>query len=123
MGRRTKSNVPQDVPLKWNVEKAATEFGLSIMTLRKALNKTSATPDQDGLYMTRQIIAALYGALHQEKVRTQKELADRYMLENQITRAEVLNRSEVDAFSRRSPTRSRPGSCARIWIGGRRRTF
>jgi hypothetical protein len=65
------------------------------MTLRKALAKTSATPDSDGLYTTQQIVAALYGALHQEKVRTQKELADRYMLENQITRAEVLNRAEL----------------------------
>ena len=66
------------------------------MTLRKALAKTSATPDSDGLYTTQQIVGALYGALHQEKVRTQKELADRYALENQITRAEVLNRAEVE---------------------------
>jgi len=49
MPRTSKSNLPQDVPLKWNVEKAAQEFGLSIMTLRKALNKNSAAPDQDGL--------------------------------------------------------------------------
>jgi hypothetical protein len=96
MARTSRSNLPQDVPLKWNVEKGAVEFGLSIMTLRKALAKTSATPDSDGLYTTRQIVAALYGALHQEKVRTQKELADRYMLENAITRREVLNRAEVE---------------------------
>jgi hypothetical protein len=49
MGRTTKSNLP----LKWNVEKAAAEFGLSNMTLRKALNKTSAAPDQDGVYTRR----------------------------------------------------------------------
>ena len=96
MARASRSNLPQDVPLKWNIEKGAAEFGLSIMTLRKALAKTSATPDSDGLYTTQQIVAALYGALHQEKFRTQKELADRYALENQITRAEVLNRAEVE---------------------------
>jgi hypothetical protein len=96
MARTSRSNLPQDVPLKWNVEKAATEFGLSIMTLRKSLNKSSAAPDKDGLFSTRQIVAALYGALHQEKVRTQKELADRYALENAITRAELLRRSEVE---------------------------
>jgi len=45
MGRTTKSNLPQDVPLKWNVEKGAAEFGVSNATLRKALAETSAAPD------------------------------------------------------------------------------
>jgi len=55
MGRTTKSNLPQDVPLKWNGEKAFQEFGLSIMTLRKALNQGSAEPDAGGCYSTEQI--------------------------------------------------------------------
>jgi hypothetical protein len=92
---RTKTNVPQ-VALRWSVQRAGIEFGLTTNTLRKALNKNSAAADADGLFSTQQIVAALYGALHQEKVRTQKELADRYMLENQITRGEVLNRAEVE---------------------------
>ena len=96
MGRTTKSNLPQDVPLKWNVEKAAAEFGLNNMTLRKALNKTSAAPDQDGLYTTRQIAGAVSGgAFYEEKLRTQRQITERYTLENQITRAEVLNRAEL----------------------------
>jgi hypothetical protein len=94
--RISKSNLPQDVPLRWNVEKAAAEFGLSIMTLRKALNKNSAAPDQDGLYTTRQIGAAVYGgALSEEKLRTQRQITERYTLENQITRGEMLNRAEL----------------------------
>ena len=95
MPPRSKSNVPVE-RLRWTVEKAAGEFALTTDTLRKALAKDSAVADADGLFSTQQIVAALYGALHQEKVRTQKELADRYMLENQITRAEVLNRAEVE---------------------------
>jgi hypothetical protein len=94
MGRVTRSNVPAEA-LRWRVERAGVEFGVSSNTLRKALGKNSAAPDRDGLFLTAQIVASLYGALHQEKVRTQKELADRYTLENQITRAEVLNRAEV----------------------------
>ena len=36
MGCTTKSNLPQHVPLKWNVEKGAAEFGVSNATLRRA---------------------------------------------------------------------------------------
>jgi hypothetical protein len=93
--RTTRSNVPQNEPLKWNVEKGAAEFSVSIGTLRKALAKNSAEPDSDGLFSTRQIIAALYGALDQEKLATQKELTKRYQLNNCIVEASVLNRAEV----------------------------
>ena len=93
MGRTTKSNLPQDVPLKWNVEKGAQEFGLSIMTLRKALNKISAAPDSDGLYTTRQIGSAVYGgALSEEKLRTQRQITRKLELENAITTGSVLGR-------------------------------
>ena len=95
MSRPTKSNVAA-AALRWSVERAGIEFGLTSQTLRKSLNKNSAVADANGLFTTRQIVAALYGALHQEKVRTQKELADRYALENAITRAELLRRSEVE---------------------------
>jgi hypothetical protein len=95
MGRPSKSNVAA-AALRWSIERAGIEFGLASQTLRKSLAKSSAAPDANGLFSTQQIVAALYGALHQEKVRTQKELADRYALENQITRAEVLNRAEVE---------------------------
>jgi hypothetical protein len=94
--RTTRSNVPQNEPLKWNVEKGAAEFAVSIGTLRKALAKDSATPDTDGLYTTQQIAAAIYGALHFEKVRTQRELARKLELENSITTASVLNRHALE---------------------------
>ena len=95
MSRPTKSNVAA-AALRWSVERAGIEFGLTSQTLRKSLNKNSAVADANGLFTTRQIVDALYGALHHEKLRTQRELADRYALENQITRAEVLNRAEVE---------------------------
>jgi hypothetical protein len=94
MGRQTKSNVPP-AALRWSVERAGIEFGVSSNTLRKSLGKNSATPDQDGLFSTAQIVTALYGALHQEKLRTQRQVADRITLENEITRAEVLNPTEL----------------------------
>ena len=57
---RTKSNVPK-AALRWTVERAGVEFGLSTGTLRKALGKNSAAPDADGLFTTKQIVAAIYG--------------------------------------------------------------
>jgi hypothetical protein len=91
---RSKSNVPA-AALRWRVERAGVEFGCSSNTLRKSLAKNSAAADQDGLFTTQQIIAALYGALHQEKLRTQRQIADRITLENQITRGELLNRAAL----------------------------
>jgi hypothetical protein len=85
MGRVTKSNLPQNVPLKWNVEKAAAEFGLTIMTLRKALSKDSTRPGEDGCYSTKQICEALFGDMHKEKIATQRQITERITLENQIT--------------------------------------
>ena len=61
MGRTTKSNLPQDVPLKWNVEIGAAEFGVSNATLSKALAKNSAEPDANGLFKSRQIADAVCG--------------------------------------------------------------
>jgi len=68
---------------------------VSNATLRKALVKNSAEPDQDGLYTTQQIAAAIYGALHIEKIKTQRQITERITLENQITRGKMLNRAEI----------------------------
>jgi hypothetical protein len=76
------------------------EFNFSIPTLRAALAKNSAVPGEDGCFSTQQIVDSLFGALHLEKIRTQRATTERITLENQITRAEVLNRSALEqAFS------------------------
>jgi len=95
MGRNTKSNV-SEAALRWSVERAGIEFGLTSATLRKALNKNSAAPDKDGLFTTQQIAAAIYGALHIEKLKTQREITRKLALENAITTGSVLNRAELE---------------------------
>jgi hypothetical protein len=95
MSVQTRSNLPQHEPLRWNLKKAATEFGTTVDTLTKSLNQVSASPDSDGCYSTKQLIQARFGALYQEKLRTQREMGDRIALENQITRSEVFNKSEL----------------------------
>jgi len=81
--------------LRWSVERAGIKFGLTSQTLRRSLAKTSATPNADGLFTTQEIIAALFGELHLEKIRTQRALARKLELENAITTASVLNRAEL----------------------------
>jgi hypothetical protein len=91
---RVRSNVPTEA-LRWSVERAGVEFGLGSQTLRKALAKNSTTPDMNGFYTTAQVIAAIYGALHFEKLRTQRARAQQLELQNAITKGEVLNRAEL----------------------------
>jgi hypothetical protein len=81
--------------LKWFCDRAAIEFSLASHTLRKALAKNSAAPDADGLYTTAQIVAAIYGSMHIEKLATQRELRRKLELENAITTATVLDRSAL----------------------------
>jgi hypothetical protein len=92
---RSKSNLPQNQVLKWNVDLASREFGLAIATLKKALGKISAIPDADGLYSTSQLLSAVYGALDVERLKTQAQITRKYTLENQITEGEVVNRKEL----------------------------
>ena len=94
VSRLTKSNVPA-APLRWSIERVGIEFGLASQTLRKSLAKTSATPDADGLFTTKQIIAAVYGAFDQEKLATQKQWTRKYEIANAVAEASVLDRSEL----------------------------
>ena len=89
-----KTNVPI-AALRWSVERAGIEFGMSSATLRKSLAKNSAVPDRDGLFSTAQLVAAIYGGLYLERLRTQRARAQQLELQNAITTGEVLNRAEL----------------------------
>jgi len=92
---RTKSNVPQNEPLRWNVEVGGRELGLANATLRKALNKSGAIPDEHGCFSTRQLIAAVFGAIDLEKLRTQEQITRKYQLDNAIVEASVVRKDEL----------------------------
>jgi len=94
MAGRTRSNVPK-AALKFAVERAAIEFGTTSQTLRKALNKASIRADADGLFTTAQIVTALFGEMHQEKLKTQRELTRKHALANAVVEAGLLDRAEL----------------------------
>jgi hypothetical protein len=92
---RLKSNLPQNEPLKWNVDVAAREFGWAAPTLRKALNKDRAIPDEGGCYSTKQLLGAVFGAIDLEKLRTQEQITKKYRLDNRIIEASVINKDAL----------------------------
>jgi hypothetical protein len=75
---------------------AGVEFGPASQTLRKSLAKSFATPDPNGLFTTKQIVAALHASMDVEKLSTQKEVRRNLELEKAITTGSVLNRAEIE---------------------------
>ena len=94
MASRPRGNVSRK-ELRWTIEPASIEFGTAQNTLRKGLSQAHVACGSDGCFTTAQICEGLFGVMRQEKIKTQRELTRRYLLENQITEAEVLMRSEV----------------------------
>ena len=92
---RCKSNLPQNEPLRWNIDVAGREFGFASPTVRKMLNKSGAIPDEGGCYTTRQLIGAIFGAIDLEKLRTQEQITRKYQLDNAIVEASVVNKVAV----------------------------
>jgi hypothetical protein len=85
------------------------EFDVAKDTLRRRLGDSHKEPGPDGRHTTKQLTSALFGDLYGAKLRTQNEQAEKLRIENEISRAEVLSRSELskvfaaiaDAFASR----------------------
>ena len=81
--------------LRWNLAMAEREFNVAKDTLRRRLGDSHEEPGPDGRYTTKQLTSALFGDLYGAKLRTQNEQAEKLRIENEISRAEVLSRSEA----------------------------
>ena len=86
------SNIPVE-PLRWSIERAAPEFKLAEMTLRRQLGSIGARPDAGGCFSTAQITEALFGDLHAERVRLTRAQCRKVALHNAITTGTVVDRS------------------------------
>jgi hypothetical protein len=87
-------------PLRWTIESASREFRLAPVTLRKNLRQADIQPAEDGTFDTQKIVAGLFGSLREQRLLKERELTKKYFLENQITEANYLSRSELEkAFS------------------------
>jgi len=97
MSRISRSNLP-DQPLRWSVEKAAAEFGVTHPTLRKALAQNSIQADADGCFSTKEITSAVFGNLAEEKLLTQRELTRKHANENAIIEGLYVDRAQLMAL-------------------------
>jgi hypothetical protein len=92
----SRSNIPPEA-LRWPVKRAAVEFRLNHMTLRKLLGAAGVQTDGDSCVSTSQIVEALYGSMHQAKLETEKERKKKLALENAILEATVVDRATLMA--------------------------
>jgi hypothetical protein len=93
---RPRGNVTRK-PLRWSIDAAAPEFMMSVNTLRKLLNQASVAPGEDGCYSTAQLLSAIYGRMHEEKLRTQEQLTKKYELANRTAEGNLLDRASLMA--------------------------
>jgi hypothetical protein len=77
-------------PIRWTVEKAASEFQIDRKTLSKRIRGGDIRPGTDGRFSTEQICAAVFGDYRREQLREMRERADKLTLENQLTRKERI---------------------------------
>lgn len=88
------TNIP-DEDLRWSVNAAAREFGITAPTLRKRLITAREMAARDKCYSTEQIVKAIFGSIQGERLREIKERADNMALKNASFRGEMLDRGEL----------------------------
>jgi hypothetical protein len=94
MARIADSNIPA-TPLRWSVAGAGRELDLAEATLERKIRDAQVFPDAGGCYTTKQLTEAIFGSLFRERLRRITEEADKVALANQVSRGELLNRSEL----------------------------
>jgi hypothetical protein len=88
-------NIPKE-SLRWTLANAAQEFGYSKTQLINRLNKQNIQPDENGLFSTQQIMAALTDKSKLLKDEYTKEQIEKLKLHNAAVNAEFLRREDID---------------------------
>jgi hypothetical protein len=95
MAKPNGSNIPQE-ELRWSLDAACREFGITSHTLHKRLVAVNERADlEDKCYSTEQIITAVFGSIQGERLREVREKADNLALKNASLRGELLDRMEL----------------------------
>jgi hypothetical protein len=91
---RVASNIPQD-PLRWSVLRAAEEFDIDQVTLRKRLVKADEQPGEDACYSTQQIIGSIFDSSKALRDREVKAKAEHWEIRNSVLKGELLDRQDT----------------------------
>lgn len=85
--------------LKWDLAKAAIEFGTDPRTLLKKLEQNRQYPNARGKYSTRQLLDAIYDESYKQRNELLKTQTEKLRLQNEARRAALVPAKELDAFS------------------------
>jgi len=77
--------------LRWNVSRAASEFGMDRQTVGSRIKGAAIEPGSDGCWTTRQICAAIYGDIHGEKLQLTREQRKKVEMQNEETEGRLVS--------------------------------
>src|SRR5438477_9794256 len=86
-------------PVRWSVERAASEFQLDRKTLTKRIRSGDIRPGTDGKFSTEQICSAVFGDYRREQLREMRGRADKLEIETQTMRKERIPIDDVTAVN------------------------
>ena len=81
--------------IRWNLKRAAAEFGLEEHSLSKRIKQKSILPGKDKRYSTKQIAHAVFGDLEFERIRETAAKADQLERENAVAQRKFIATDEV----------------------------
>jgi hypothetical protein len=78
-------------PLRWTLNKAASEFAIGPKGLSSSLKAKNIRPGRDGRFSTGQIVQAIFDSEYDERLRLVREQADHKALQNQEMRSSLVD--------------------------------
>jgi hypothetical protein len=94
--------------MRWDLPKAAIEFGTDTRVLLKKLEVAHQAPDARGRYSTRQIIDACFDNQYQHRSALLAAQTEKLAIQNAVKRGELVPVKEVKAFWGKAATTLRP---------------
>jgi hypothetical protein len=82
-------------PMRWRINRAASEFRIDDETLSKRLKALGVTPGPDGMFCTYDIARAATGDLQRERIRETRHRANLLQLQEGKARGEMLDAEAV----------------------------
>ena len=82
-------------PIRWTLHKACAEFVINRKTLERRIAEASIIAGEDGCYSTQQIMEAITGDIHGERLLKTRAERESVELKNARIRRELVSAAEV----------------------------
>lgn len=87
--------------MKWSTTQAASEFGVSVETVKRGLRAMNVEVVKGNRYSTKQIYAAIAGDFKLERTRSERAKANLMELEELELRKELVKMDEAEGYVRK----------------------